>query len=103
VNDSKPASQSAARTYRANDVVSCVDEGEDGAMLYNPDKDDTVLLNSTGRGIWALLAVPRTLDEVAGHLAATYPGVTRAQAVQDAEKFLRSLTPDFIIPGPDEA
>ena len=37
------------KTYRANEVVSCVDEGEDGAMLYNPDKDETVLLNPSGR------------------------------------------------------
>lgn len=86
------------KTYRANEVVSCVDEGEDGALLYNPDKDDSVLLNTSGRGIWALLASPRTLDEIAGHLAAAYPCVTREQAAQDAETFVRSLAPDFIIP-----
>ena len=102
MNESQSASPTAAKTYRANDVVSCVDEGDDGAMLYNPDKDDTVLLNPTGRSIWALLAAPRTLDEIAGHLAATYPDVTREQAVQDAEKFLQSLSPDFVIPTPDE-
>ncbi|MFO7676099.1 MAG: PqqD family protein [bacterium] len=90
------------KTYRASDVVSCVDEGEDGAMLYNPDKDNTVLLNRTGRAIWALLAAPRTLAEIAGHVAATYPDVTPEQAAQDAEKFIQSLTPDFIIASPDE-
>jgi hypothetical protein len=90
------------KTYKANEVVSCVDEGEDGAMLYNPDKDDTVLLNPTGRIIWALLSVPRTLDEIAGHLAAAYPGVTREQARQDAEQFIQSVVPNFIIPSPDE-
>ncbi|MFO7650121.1 MAG: PqqD family protein [bacterium] len=91
------------KTYRANDVVSCVDEGEDGAMLYNPDKDSTILLNHTGRAIWALLAAPRTLTEIAGHVAATYPDVTPEQAAQDAENFVRSLTPDFIIAAPDES
>jgi len=85
------------KTYRAIDVVSCVDEGDDGAMLYNPDKDDTVLLNPSGRGIWALLAAPRTLDEIAGHLAAAYPDVTYERARQDADEFIKSLTPDFII------
>jgi hypothetical protein len=84
-------------TYRAIEVVSCVDEGEDGAMLYNPDKDATVLLNPSGRSIWALLAVPRTLDEIAGHLTATYPSVTREQAMQDADKFIQPLLPDFIL------
>ena len=91
------------KTYRANEVVSCVDEGEDGAMLYNPDKDDTVLLNPSGRSIWALLAAPRTLAEIAGHLTAAYPGVTSEQATQDATKFLESLTPDFIIVREGEA
>jgi hypothetical protein len=89
------------KTYRANEVVSCVDEGEDGAMLYNPDKDDTVLLNPSGRGIWALLAVPRTLDEIARHLATVYPDVPPDQARQDAEQFVQSLTPDFVTPSPD--
>ena len=91
------------KTYRANEVVSCIDEGEDGAMLYNPDKDETILLNPSGRSIWVLLAAPRTLDEIASHLAATYPSVTREQATQDATEFLASLTPDFIFSREDEA
>ena len=90
------------KTYRANEVVSCVDEGEDGAMLYNPDKDDTVVLNPSGRSIWALLSAPKTLDEIARHLAGAYPDVTPEQARQDAEKFIQSLVPHFVIASPDE-
>lgn len=90
------------RTYRANEVVSCVDEGEDGAMLYNPDKDDTVVLNASGRSIWALLSAPRTLEEIAGHLASAYPEVTLEQARKDADKFIQALVPTFVIPSPDE-
>jgi hypothetical protein len=90
------------KTYRTNEVVSCVDEGEDGAMLYNPDKDDTVVLNPSGRSIWMLLSAPRTLDEIAGHLASAYPDVTLEQARKDAEQFIQSLVPAFIIPTPDE-
>jgi len=84
-------------TYRANDVVSCADEDEDGAMLYNPDKDETVLLNPSGRSIWALLAAPQTLDQIADYLTTTYPNVKREQAVQDADKFIQSLLPDFVL------
>jgi hypothetical protein len=89
------------KTYRANEVVSCVDEGEDGAMLYNPDKDDTVVLNPSGRGIWVMLTEPRTLEEIAVNLAAAYPDVTPEQARKDAEQFIQSLVPDFVIPSPD--
>ena len=85
-------------TYRANEVVSCVDEGEDGALLYNPDKDDSVLLNATGCKVWAFLVSPHTLTEIAGHLTASYPSVAPEQATQDAEKFIQSLQPDFIFP-----
>jgi hypothetical protein len=88
--------------YRANDVVSCVDEGEDGAMLYNPDKDDTVVLNPAGRVIWAMLSAPRTLDEIAGQLTSTYPGVEKERALKDAEQFIQSLVPNFIATVPDE-
>ncbi len=90
------------KTYRANEIVSCVDEGEDGAMLYNPDRDDSVLLNPSGRIIWALLSAPRTLDEIAGHLVAAYPDITREEARKDAEQFIQSLVPNFIVPSPDE-
>jgi hypothetical protein len=90
------------KTYRANEVVSCVDEGEDGAMLYNPDKDDTVILNASGRSIWTLLSAPRTLDEIADSLVASYPYITPEQARKDAEQFLQSLVPNFVTPSTDE-
>jgi hypothetical protein len=89
------------KTYRANEVVSCVDEGEDGAMLYNPDKDDTVLLNPSGRIVWTLLSAVRTLDEIAAYLVAAYPDVPSEQALKDAELFIQSLVPDFVTASPD--
>jgi hypothetical protein len=89
------------KTYRANEVVSCVDEEEDGAMLYNPDTDDTVLLNPSGRIIWALLSAPRTIDEIAAHLATAYPDVPRTRVLRDAELFIQSLVPDFVTLSPD--
>ena len=91
------------KTYQVNEAVSCVDEGADGAMLYDPDRDDTVLLNAAGRSIWALLAVPRTMTEIAGHLTATYPGLPYEQALKDAQAFIGTLAPGFIITIPDES
>ncbi|UCG42936.1 MAG: PqqD family protein [candidate division WOR-3 bacterium] len=92
----------SGKTYRANDVVSCVDEGEDGAMLYNPDTDESVLLNPSGLTIWTLLTSPRTIEEIAGHLAAANPGLTSEQARKDAEQFIQSVVPDFVIEAPNE-
>ena len=90
------------KTYRVNDVVSCVDEGEDGAMLYNPDTDESVLLNPSGRTIWALLSAPRTIEEITEHLMSANPGLVREQARRDAEQFIQSVVPDFVIEAPDE-
>jgi hypothetical protein len=84
------------KTFRRNDVVNCVDEGEDGAMLYNPDKDDTVLLNPTGRAVWTMLEAPKTLDQLAQALVDSWPGLALEQARKDAQAFLDSVVPDFV-------
>jgi hypothetical protein len=84
--------------FRANnEVVICDDEGEDGVLLFNPDKDETVLLNATGRKIWAFLAAPHTISEIACLLTASFPKVAPERAAQDAEKFVQALAPDLVI------
>jgi hypothetical protein len=93
----------STKTYRRNKVVSCVDEGEDGAMLYNPDRDESVLLNPSGLTIWNLLSAPRTIRELANQLASTYSGLTPEQANKDVEQFILSVVPDFAIEAPGEA
>jgi hypothetical protein len=82
--------------YQANPDVSRGDE-EDGAVLFNPDTDDTVIVNLTGRTLWAFLETPHTMDEMAAHLVATYRGVSAEQAAQDAAQFVASLAPDFLL------
>ncbi len=82
--------------YQANPDVSCGDE-EDGAVLFNPDTDDTAAINTSGRLLWAFLAEPRTVDELAAHLIETYQGVGAEQAEADTAAFVESLTPDFLI------
>jgi hypothetical protein len=84
------------KTFRRNDVVNCVDEGEDGAMLYNPDKDDTVLLNPTGRVVWGMLEAPKTLEQLADGLTQTWPELKPDQAKADTQAFLDSVVPDFV-------
>jgi hypothetical protein len=88
--------------YMANPAVSCGDE-QDGAVLFNPDTDDTTIINLTGRALWAYLESPRSVDELAAHLAETYRDVDAKQATEDATRFVQSLAPDFLLEMNDEA
>ncbi len=85
--------------YLANPVVSCRDEGDDGALLYNPDTDEAVLINTTGRTLWEFITKPRTFDEIADYLAVTANGANGASkdaVVRDLEEFLKELASDFV-------
>lgn len=93
---------SEPRRFRANPDVSCGVE-EDGALLYDPDTDVGTVVNPSGRALWAFLETPRTLDEMAAHLVATYSDVTPEVALRDATRFVESLMPDFVRDERDEA
>ena len=81
----------------ANPVVSCRIEGDGGALLFNPDTDDTLLINPVGLSIWKFLAQPHTIDDIVSYLIMTFSGSLDHSAVkQDVETFIRELAPDFI-------
>jgi len=92
------------KRYQANPAVSCGDE-EDGAVLYNPDTDDTTIVNLPGRALWAFLGMetPHTVDEMAAYLMETYRDVAAEQAAEDAARFARSLLPNFVLEADDGA
>ena len=83
--------------FIADPVVSCRTEGEDGALLFNPDTDNTIMINSTGLSVWTFLAQPRTIDDIVSHLITLFGGNLDYSAVrQDVEAFIPELAPDFI-------
>jgi hypothetical protein len=82
--------------YLANPVVSRRDEA-DGTLLYNPDVDDIAVINGSGIAVFAYLAEPRTVDDIAAHLVDTYDGVGPEQAAADAAAFVEQLSPTYII------
>jgi hypothetical protein len=84
------------KRYLSNPVVSCGEE-EDGALLFNPDTNDSAIINPTGQVIWSFLATPHSLDEIAAHLAEFFQGVSTEQASQDATRFIQALAPDFVL------
>lgn len=83
------------KLYQANPVVSCGPE-EDGAVLYNPDTDDTSLVNLTGRELWFFLKTARTQEEIVDYLVQNYRDVSVEQAAEDTKFFIQSLVPDFL-------
>ncbi len=66
--------------YIINPDVSCREEGPDGALLFNPDTNQVVVLNVTGLLIWEALASPRTRDEVVEVLLARCDNVPQGVA-----------------------
>lgn len=85
------------KRYMVNSVVSCRDEGEDGALLFNPDLDRAALINPTGRLIWDVLARPHTVEEIADLLAENLNISDTSVVTKDVEEFLISLQPDYIL------
>jgi hypothetical protein len=83
--------------YLANSVVSCRDEGEDGALLFNPDLDGAALINPTGQLIWDILILPHTVEEITNLLAEKLNITDASVVARDVEEFLKTLQPDYIL------
>jgi len=84
------------KRYQVNPVVSCGNE-VDGAVLFNPDTDDTSMVNLSGLEIWIFLKKPHTTTEIIEHLLYSYSNVSVEQATEDAEQFVKTLVPDFLL------
>jgi len=81
----------------ANPVVSCRIEGDDGALLFNPDTDNTLLINPTGIFIWNFISQPRTIEEIVEYITRSYSSSPdRASVQKDVESFVTDLAPDFV-------
>jgi hypothetical protein len=82
----------------ADPVVSCRPE-EDGALLFNPDTDTTLLINTTGLVVWQFLKTPHTVGEITAHLMEACGAIPDKSAVRtDVEAFIHDLAPDFAGP-----
>lgn len=77
--------------YVVNPDVSCREEGADGALLFNPDTDEVLVVNVTGLVIWQALAEPRNQDEVVDALVDQCNNVPEDQVAQDVGEFMEKL------------
>ncbi len=78
--------------YIVNPDVSCRPEGEDGALLFNPDTDQILVINPTGLLIWEALKEPRTQAQVIEAFSARCEGLPDAEEVtRDVAEFMEQL------------
>lgn len=77
--------------YVVNPDVSCREEGPDGALLFNPDTDAVLVINTTGLLIWAALREPRDKAAVATALANRCNNVPEDGVTGDVDEFMEQL------------
>jgi len=88
---------SIERRYLVDPVISCRIEKGEGAILFNPDNDSTILINEQGLLIWEYLAAPRTVDDISIYISAnTGQSPDKSQVISDVTDFLSDLYPGFI-------
>lgn len=77
--------------YVVNPDVSCREEGADGALLFNPDTNDVLVINITGLLIWQALNTPRTEAQVVAELQQRCHDVPEEAVTQDTHEFVEHL------------
>jgi len=77
--------------YAINPDVSCREEGPDGALLFNPDTNDVLVINITGLLIWQALNTPRTEAQVVAELKQRCHDVPEDAVAQDTHEFVERL------------
>ena len=86
------------KIFIINPVISCREEGTDGAILYNPDIDDFVIINGTGVLIWKYLTESHTIAEITEFLLEIFGDIpSRDEIIHDISVFMTDLTPDYLL------
>ena len=80
-----------ATLYVVNPDVSCREEGPDGALLFNPDTDQVLVVNVTGLLIWQALSEPRTRETTLEALVERCTNVPEDEVGQDVNDFIDEL------------
>ncbi|HWQ66111.1 MAG TPA: hypothetical protein VN372_04480, partial [Methanospirillum sp.] len=81
-----------------NADVSCRKEDDDYALLYNPDIDDSVLIDRSGLVIWDYIEEPRSILEIMTYLTGSFSECPLPDTIRhDTESFLQSLIPGFVV------
>lgn len=83
--------------YRINSDISCRIEGNDEIILYNPDIDDLIIINSSALEIWRFLETSHSVDEICAHLVRLFNEHPEEEVLlQDVMSFLDKLGEGYI-------
>ncbi len=66
-------------------------ELQEGAVLFHPKSGKFIMLNRSAALVWTELATPKTEEELAQKLSASYTDVVPATARQDVQDVLAKL------------
>jgi len=81
-----------------NPDVSCRIEEEGYALLFNPDTDNSILIDQSGLIIWKYIEESRSVTEIMEYFKGCFSGSPGEDTVrQDVETYLRNLTPEFTL------
>jgi hypothetical protein len=84
--------------YKANPYVSCRVEGDEEVILYNPDLDDFILVNSSALLIWRYIDKPRSIEEICAHMIDSYSETPVTDVLhEDITTFLDELGHEYLI------
>lgn len=79
------------KTYLRNPDVALRDEDEEGALLFNPDTGQVLVVNDTGRFIWGLCAEGITIDRIVEEFYKAYEDIPEALP-EEVDEFISVMT-----------
>ncbi len=81
-----------------NPDVSCRIEDDEHALLYNPDTDNSILIDDSGLLIWNYIEESRTVAEIMTFMTGCYSDCPEADVLQkDVVLYIRNLIPEFAL------
>jgi hypothetical protein len=80
-----------------NPDVSCRVEDDEHALLFNPDTDNSVLIDRSGLLIWRYIKEPRSVADIVEYLESYFSGCPVPDTIrQDVEAYLHDMIPEFV-------
>ncbi len=78
--------------YSINHDISCrIEEGDEGAILFNPETDAVHVINPIGYAIWQAIEYPKNKKEIVEYLLDICEDVPTEQVTQDVNEFIDKL------------